>query len=413
MQTNIPTDNFDQTQESTSLSNNQSFTKESKHDPVNQTEVVQKKSRALLFLICFLTVSIGITVYFAYQNYQLKTKSEKYSSSQEANVTPSIIEHKEKQSEKAITSENKLLSYMTNEGLVLTDVLGNNKKIILEKTAEYPSWDWNPVANEVVTNSSIIKNLDTGEERIIPDGRCHNWSPDGSKIAFENNGELFYMSTTDLKPIKISNHGMLCGGSNSVFHWSPDSKSLIYLTDNGALYTKEIIHSIMKYDFNNQSSIEIYQDEQGSGQIRSPSISSDGTKVVFMMSVDKGDNSSQLTENIYIINIDGSNLTQLTDLETDGEYGQMMDMPIFSQDDQSIFVTSNVDSSKYRGLSMIDINTKAITKLADEIANTYLPATISPDGQYVAYNSDDIIIINLQSKEKTTIESSGFALWQK
>ncbi|MBI4039126.1 PD40 domain-containing protein [Candidatus Daviesbacteria bacterium] len=386
--------------------------------PVNETSprppIQPQSSKKWLIpgLIGLIVLSLSFAVYFAYQNIQLK----KQSSSIQPTPTPSFSQALSPANNPVSKPElsNKLISYTTNEGLVVSDIDGNNKKVVFTVKDPYFSWDWNPKANEVVASNAILKNLDTGIEKKVPAGRCHNWSPDGSKIAYEGGGGLFYMNSDGTNPVKITDEGSLCGGSNSVFHWLPDSKSLIYLTNNGATYTNEVVHSIMKYDTSNRSTTKIYQDEKGSGQIRTPSISPDGTKVVFMMSVDRGNNSNQLTENVYIINIDGSGLTQLTNLEAEGEYGQGIGMPIFSTDSKSIFFVSNSTISKYQGLTMLDIQTKTITRLANETANAYSPATISPDGKYVAYDAfGKVVVVNLETKNKTLINNAGFVLWQK
>lgn len=365
-------------------------------------------------LIVLFLLSLSFAGYFAYQNIQLK----KQTSSAQPTPTSSTSQAIPPTSNQPVSKpelSNRLVSYTTNEGLVVSDIDGGNKKVIFTVKDPYFSWDWNPKANEVVGSNGILKNLDTGIEKKVPAGRCHNWSPDGKMIAYEGSGGLYYAEVSNLaNPIKISESGSLCGGSNSVFHWLPDSKSLIYLTSNGATYTNEVIHSIMRYDINNRSTTKIYQDEKGSGQIRTPSISPDGTKVVFMMSVDNGNNSSQLTENVYTVNIDGSGLAQLTNLEAEGEYGQGIGMPIFSVDSRSIFFVSNSTISKYQGLTMLDIQSKAITRLANETANAYSPATVSPDGKYVAYDAfGKVVVVNLQTKDKTLINNAGFVLWQK
>lgn len=370
------------------------------------------KKWLITVLIGLVLLSLGLAGYFAYQNIQLNRQSSSIqptptsSTSQVLPPTNSPVNKPE--------LSNKLISYTTNEGLVVSDIDGNNKKVVFTVKDPYFSWDWNPMANEVVASNGILKNLDTGIEKKVLSGRCHNWSPDGRMIAYEGSGGLYYAEVNNLaNPIKFSETGMLCGGSNSVFHWLPDSKSLIYLTSNGATYTNEVIHSIMKYDIDSRSTTKIYQDEKGSGQIRTPSISPDGTKVVFMMSVDKGNN-SRLTENVYTINIDGSDLTQLTNLEADNEYGQNISMPIFSTDSKNIFLVSNSTISKYQGLSMVDIQTKTITRLANEVANAYSPATISPDGKYVVYDAfGKVVVVNLETKNKTLINDAGFVLWQK
>lgn len=363
-------------------------------------------------LVGLVVLSLSVAGYFAYQDIQSKEQSSSIqptptlSSSQTLSPTNNPVSKPE--------LSNKLISYTTNEGLVVSDIDGNNKKAVFTVIDSYFSWDWNPMANEVVASNGILKNIDTGIEKKVPSGRCHNWSPDGKMIAYQGSGGLYYAEVSNFaNPIKFSETGMLCGGSNSVFHWLPDSKSLIYLTSNGAVYINEIIHSIMKYDINSRSTTKIYQDEKGSGQIRTPSISLDGTKVVFMMSVDKGNN-SQLTENVYTINIDGSGLTQLTNLEVEGEYGQGIGQPIFSTDNKSIFFISNSTISKYQGLTMLDIQTKTVTRLANEVANVYSPATISPDGKYVAYDAfSKVVVVNLETKNKTLINDAGFVLWQK
>lgn len=387
--------------------------------PINETpqqpsiQPQPSKRWLVTVLISLVLLFLGLAGYFAYQNIQLNRQSSSIqptpasSNSQALPPTNSPVNKPE--------LSNKLISYTTNEGLVVSEIDGNNKKVVFTTVNPYFSWDWNPKANEVIASNGILKNLDTGIEKKVPSGRCHNWSPDGKRIAYEGSGGLYYVEVSNLaNPIKISESGSLCGGSNSTFHWLPDSKSLIYLTSNGAVYTSEVIHSIMKYDINSRSATKIYQNQKGSGQIRTPSISPDGTKVVFMMSVDKGNNSSQLTENVYTINIDGSGLTQLTNLEADNEYGQNISMPIFSTDSKSIFFVSNSTISKYQGLSMVDIQTKTITRLVNETADVYSPATISPDGKYVAYNAlGKVVVVNLETKNKTLINNAGFVLWQK
>jgi len=368
-------------------------------------------------LISLVIVAFGIAGYLAYQNFQLKKVAQPVSIQPlpTSSTSQTSTSSNEEQLVTGANLDNKLISYTSNEGLVTSDVAGNNKKVIFEVKDPYFSWDWNPKANEVIASNGILKNLDTGTEKKVPAGRCHNWSPDGKRIAFEDVGGLYYIEVSSpASPVKITESGSLCGGSNSVFHWLPDSKSLVYLTSNGAIYTDEVIHSIMRYDFDNRSTTKIYQDEKGSGQIGTPSISPDGTKVVFMMSIDKGSSASQVTENVYSINIDGSGLTQLTNLEANGEYGQNISMPIFSTDTKSIFFLSNSTISKYQGLSMLNIQTKAITSLANETADVYSPATISPDGKYVAYDAfDKVVVVNLETKNKTLINNAGFVLWQK
>lgn len=357
-----------------------------------------------LILIGLVIIALGVAGYFAYQNIQLrKGQSSLAQPTQTPTVSQTNPNSNEGQSEITGALGNKLISYTTDGGLVISDVMGNNKKVVFEEKDPYFSWDWNPKANEVVASNGILKNMDTGTEKKVPGGRCHNWSPDGSKIAYEGEGGLFYMNSDGTNPVKITDAGSLCGGSNSVYHWLPTSNEIVYENQG----------KVLLYNLSTKTIRIIYEVNFPDKRLRQVSVSPDGSRVVFMMNPNPPANQNS-AENIYVINIDGSGLTQLTDLEASGEYGQPISMPIFSTDGNNIFFVSNNTISKYQGISMLDIKSKTITHLSSETANAYSPATISPDGKYVAYDAfSKVVIVNLGTKTKSIIDNAGFVLWQK
>ena len=123
------------------------------------------------------------------------------------------------------------------------------------------------------------------------------WSPDGSKILFisdrTGNNEIFVMNPdgSDITQITQSE------GNKNWAEWSPDGRRIAYSYE-GDIY-------LINADGDPESVVRLTSDGKKN---RAPSWSPDGRRIVF---------SSQRSGNwdLWVVNTDGSGLTQLTDDE--------------------------------------------------------------------------------------------------
>jgi TolB protein len=135
-----------------------------------------------------------------------------------------------------------------------------------------------------------------------------SWSPDGQKIAFTRNvssssayWDVFVMNANGSAVTRLTN--TVQGGNNSFSGhpvWSPDG-SRIYFSSNGIGSQTDIY--VMNTDGSNQVALA-----SNPANDDMPSVSPDGTRLVFQSS--RGGGTS--VANLYRMNIDGSNIVQLT-----------------------------------------------------------------------------------------------------
>ena len=119
------------------------------------------------------------------------------------------------------------------------------------------------------------------------------WSPDGSKIAFKRQGEIYVMDADGLNPISLTS-----GASNtdSSRTWSPDGTRIAFVSrrdNNEEIY-------VMSADGSNPTRLTnntVFES--------SPAWSPDGSEIVFTSRRD-------LNSEIYVMSADGSNPTRLT-----------------------------------------------------------------------------------------------------
>jgi Tol biopolymer transport system component len=129
------------------------------------------------------------------------------------------------------------------------------------------------------------------------------WSPDGRKIAFnviDGVDELFIMNSDGSRPVEIVPND----GHRGIIGWTPDSgKILFFQQDSGA----RDIH-IVDIDGSNEINLTANSDDS----IGEPMLSPDGRRLLF--SSGRFDDSDNEIPNydIFVTNIDGSALTQLT-----------------------------------------------------------------------------------------------------
>lgn len=194
----------------------------------------------------------------------------------------------------------------------------------------------------------------------IPEYSSPVWSPDGTKIAF-----TLKFDTTATSGIYImDNNGanvILLDSSGEHPTWSPDSKKIACQSDNTI--------KIIRVDTKNKTTVFSYKNLY-EGMDWSP----DGSKLAIGLSgsVNKSD--------IYTINIDGSNLTNLTnDSHWDAN-------PRWSPDGKKIVFESDKDNSGYFEIYTMDANGAHKTRLTNNQMWDHYPSW-SPDGLQIVFVS--------------------------
>ena len=152
-----------------------------------------------------------------------------------------------------------------------------------------------------------IMNVDGSEQKVISpdsiDDESPKWSPDGAKMLFVSkrtgNPEIYVMNIDGSNTLRLttSNYSIMP-------NWSPDAKKIVYRgNENG---NPEIY--VMTLDGSEKIKIT---NNLVAGE--TPFYSEDGSKIVF---VSKRDNvlspDGVLTNEIYVMNVDGKNINRLT-----------------------------------------------------------------------------------------------------
>ena len=115
--------------------------------------------------------------------------------------------------------------------IIKTD--GTGKTIVKDSVESVVSLDWSPDGNKIIIqhhdiNSTLYTiNRDGSDYKFIAVGNEPSWSPDGTKICYSKNSDIFFMNADGGDQVNITN-------TNSEYEnsprWSPDSKAISYST---------------------------------------------------------------------------------------------------------------------------------------------------------------------------------------
>ena len=275
--------------------------------------------------------------------------------------------------------------------------------------SELPGWfaymDFE--CNGLCSNVSIIR-PDTTNRQLLTDHDnglviAPYWSPNGQYIAYEfavlgeDAGleirvyDLVAKEMTILTPNRI--YGLLG------ISWSPDSRFLVF--GNGDVYEGD--SHIQRIDVQSKR-ITNLTTASNSRDI-DPAWSPDGTKIVFS-STRSGIDAA--TNNIWIMDANGSNLMNLTPNDEDGWHDVM---PSWSPDGRFITFYRYGNENESSSLWMMNADGSdqepqlEFSKMADE------PPLWSLDGEYIAFvhgddNSSNVILFDWRWNEKFILNDS-------
>lgn len=142
------------------------------------------------------------------------------------------------------------------------------------------------------------------------DGIGYTWSPDGDQLLYGHYGDLYSINYNGTGESKIADapvgrHFKQCDWSDH-FNFSTQEKIAV-LTQGEMPYDNEI------YLMDPEGSNMFLLVDNLEGTLSSPHFSPDGSKIIFSLdSLYEDDNGRQLDAKIYSINVDGTNLTNLT-----------------------------------------------------------------------------------------------------
>ncbi len=192
------------------------------------------------------------------------------------------------------------------------------------------------------------------------------WSPDGAKIAFESNRnnvnkdhrQIWVIDADGKNPMRLTD-----GLVDILPDWSPDGTKILYgahrVPKDHDLAPGGIV--LMDADGTNK---KLVKNARGGH----PSWSPDGKRIAFIAAKNPGDNSQ-----IYVIDIDGRNRTQLTDDFVNKR------LPSWSPDGKRIAYTGN------NVIWVVDSDGENPRQLTDRVTEAH--PTWSPDSESIAFIS--------------------------
>jgi len=229
-----------------------------------------------------------------------------------------------------------------------------------------------------LTNITQITSPEMGFERA---GEGY-FSPDGTTIIFqavptgENNFQIFTMNLETKEIVKISQNAGACtcsffkaDGSKIIFAASP----LEAKKEANSRYKWDLTPYMNIYEANLDGS-EAYPLTKGPAYHAECAYSSDGSQIVFASNEDGH-------MNIYLMRSDGSDVRQLT--HTTGCYNGG---PFISPDDTKIIFRADRELPNQLQIYMMDIDGSNVTQITDDEAINWAPFW-HPDGKRIAYTT--------------------------
>ena len=252
-----------------------------------------------------------------------------------------------------------------------------------------------------------------GTERLrltsTTDDRDPVWSPDGWSIAFTSNREGNYLSL--VTEVDGSGQSQLADTGPGAPVWSPFGARIAFSCCEGYLGYVSVVDTGTGHT---RQLAETAGTDWGLDPVWSP----DGTRVAFTLSV-RSDNDERFVDEIFLIDADGTNVTQITHTEG-GAYGARS--PVWSPDGTRIAFIRFRDLDPRPTVSNIDVELFVVNvdgtdqrQIADTYGDDYTPVW-SPDGTRIAFvhstqSSDMVFVVNADGTDQRMFASTPRHLW--
>jgi len=246
------------------------------------------------------------------------------------------------------------------------------------------------------------------------------WSPDGNQIAFDSdrggNADIYIMSSdgsdvTQLTRDAFANLYVVQSPEDSTAAWSPDGNQIAFDSGRDNEMMNYVNHDIYIMDVNGSNVQQLTDDgadEEG------PRWSPNGKLIAYDRKQYISDQSfiENATWDIYIMNADGSQQVQLTnDPANELE-------PAWSPNSERIAFVSDRNGEN-ADIYVMNADGSDITQLTNDSGNEFGPAW-SPDGAQIVFNSDhngnvQLFIMSLDGSNliqlTTDTSNSAYATW--
>lgn len=222
---------------------------------------------------------------------------------------------------------------------------------------------------------------------LVAEGADAAFPGENGKIAFSRVGEIFVMNPDGTQVTNLSNNT----SNDRAPSWSPDGTRMVFISDRAG--DDEIF--VMNADGTNQFQLTT------TGARGSPSYSPNGTQIVY-----EGVSATGTSE-IFIMNADGTNQTRLT--ETPLGYATFN--PAWSPDGARIAFNSNKpagDGTTDMEIYFINPDGSDETQLTDNTVPDQNPEW-SPDGTKLAI--DGIIVLDADGSNRVQLGPGGSPAW--